>query len=208
MTIYYAVGPIPCGKRHDSEHQTLFQFLGESWSETFCLLPLHQLTYLHEFKGVIRVPSVGVYLIVEHVAHVDETRGEREREREREYRGRKSKRGKGNGRARERGRRRKGGMEGGRGWEEMRGNGEIEHNTFERGRVDKCLSFCGWPTYGQKHHTTVASKFNLLWIQYELDIKICCQATLHCPLGELNFDLCTLTVRYYSWHPRWHTLTP
>ena len=106
-------------------------------------MPLHQLTYLHEFKGVIRVPSVGVYLIVEHVAHVDETRGEREREREREYRGRKSKRGKGNGRARERRRRRKGGMEGGRGWEEMRGNGEIEHNTFERGRVDKCLSFCG-----------------------------------------------------------------
>ena len=45
-------------------------------------MPLHQLTYLHEFKGVIRVPSVGVYLIVEHVAHVDETRGERERERE------------------------------------------------------------------------------------------------------------------------------
>ena len=50
-------------------------------------MPLHQLTYLHEFKGVIRVPSVGVYLIVEHVAHVDETRGERERERERESTG-------------------------------------------------------------------------------------------------------------------------
>lgn len=52
----------------------------------------HPSTYLHKFKGVIRVPSVGVDLIVEHVAHVDETRGERERKRE--YRGRKSKRGK------------------------------------------------------------------------------------------------------------------
>ena len=45
-------------------------------------------TYLHKFKGVIRVPSVGVYLIVEHVAHVDETRGESERERESKGEGR------------------------------------------------------------------------------------------------------------------------
>ena len=51
-------------------------------------MPLHQLTYLHKFKGVIRVPSVGVYRIVQHVAHVDETRGESERERESKAEGR------------------------------------------------------------------------------------------------------------------------
>ena len=99
----------------------------------------HPSTYLHKFKRVIRVPSVGVDLIVQHVAHIDETRGERERERE--YRGRKSKRGKEMGEQEEG--EGEGWSGGGRGQEKVRGDGKKENIT--EAKLISAL-FGGWTT--------------------------------------------------------------